>query len=88
MNATTDFPVASRVKFLRGSVVAYEGIVAMHPSFNTKDGIKIEQGNKTQLSFAFITKLNGNSGWVLIPDPLPKGYAISQDVMLLSIKKE
>lgn len=88
MNVKTDFPVAGRVKLLHNGVKAYEGIVAMHPYNRSLPAIRIEQANRQQLTFIFFVKLNGEEGWALVPDPLPKGYAFSQDAMLLSIERE
>lgn len=87
MNPKDEFSVAGKVKVLRGNQKLYEGIVALLFPFGGKSAMKIELCNRSQLTFFFFQKLNGEEGWVLLPDPLPKNYSIDQEVILHLIEK-
>jgi len=76
-NNLKDFPVASEVQVILEGNVGYVvdgGFVTAHwePDQNHPPRITIESTSKMnrgkQITFAFIQKLSGESGWVLLPE--------------------
>lgn len=84
MNPKDEFSVAGKVKVLHENQKLYEGTVAFLPGTSA---MKIELCDRSQLTFFFFQKLNGEEGWVLLPDPLPKNYSIDQEARLHLIEK-